>query len=438
MQNYFIFLLEIIFSCVINSIIVFQHIESRYDKSYNNKVVYIIIKISVSLCMILINLLNIPILNLGSWIMIMGSIVALLYVDDKECILYRIFEIIVLILVLTVCETVGYIALEFIIWKFNINTILPIMLQCLKITFSKVSLVILYYLFIIRIWKSGRVMKITAAQYSIYGLIITYSILNLILILMIVTDKEHLTSNEMRLLLINMFGIVFVDLFFLFFTRFTESNGQLKLRLQLLEQQSKLQYKYYLAQEVKYNESIKILHDVNKHLNMIEEIYKVGEKNTAKLYTKAIQGMLQPLVQQQYTNNSILNILLNDKKRCADLYNIEFTVIVKTIDFSFMEPVEVTTVFGNLLDNAIEACQRVVGSRYINLKLDTYNGFTAINLINSMCDNEKWGRGKTISVKGKNHGIGLINVEKIVKKYNGNMILEKSEGEFSCNIIFSE
>ena len=75
--------------------------------------------------------------------------------------------------------------------------------------------------------------------------------------------------------------------------------------------------------------------------------------------------------------------------------------------------------------------------RFIKVKLDKYNDFTVINITNSTTPIEKWHRGKPVSKKGKNHGIGLLNVENIIKKYNGSMVLEEENGVFSCKIIFN-
>jgi sensor histidine kinase regulating citrate/malate metabolism len=234
-----------------------------------------------------------------------------------------------------------------------------------------------------------------------------------------------------------MFCIIFADLYLLYFTKFVQENGQLKLKLRLLEQQSHLQYEYYVSQEEKYNESVKILHDVNKHLTMIEQIYEIDRADDAKQYAKEIGKMLQPLVLQQYTNNPILNILLNEKKKYAVYHNIKFELKIESIDLQFMEPIEITTVFGNLLDNAIEACNALPDNRYISLKLDTYNDFVAIHISNSSSGHTKWSGRKPVSQKGKDHGIGLINVENIIKKYNGNMILKEENNVFSCDIIFN-
>lgn len=437
MQNYIIFVIGSLFSCFITAFIVCQYMNDTYMRAYNNKIIYIMMQIIISSSMTLINMFFNPVLNLISWVVIFGTAAALFFNDYEKSIVRRIFEVTVLFLILAVCESVGYVVLEFIIWKFHINSFDNTLLQCLKVTFSEFWVLVLYYLFIIRIWKSGKEIKITLTQYVVYLIIIIYSILNLSLILITVSNRSRLDSGEMILLLINMFGIVFADLFFLYFTKFTEENGQLKLKLRLLEQQADIQYEYYVSQEEKYNESVEILHDVNRHLSMIEEIYEAEKAERAKEYTTEIQKILQPLLPQEYTNNPILNILLNDKKKLANLHDISFQLEVGNVDLGFMEPIEITTVFGNLLDNAIEACQEVRKNRFINMRLDTYNDFVVVHIENSTCENKKWCGNNPISKKGKNHGLGLVNVKNIIKKYNGSIMLEENNSIFSCNIIFN-
>lgn len=257
------------------------------------------------------------------------------------------------------------------------------------------------------------------------------------LAVIIVVIPKITSKTEHILILINIGCILFADLYFLYLARFVEENNQLKVKLRLLEQQSLLQYEFYDEQKEKYNESIKILHDVDKHLNMIEVMYQASEHKTALIYAQEIGKMLIPLSLEDYTNNPILNVILNDKKRIAIYHKIKFNLEIGIVDLSFMEPIEVTTIFGNLLDNAIDACDMVPQDRFIKIKLDKYHDFTVINIMNSTAPIEKWHHGKPVSMKGKNHGIGLLNVENVIKKYNGSMVLEEENRIFFCKIIFN-
>ena len=62
-----------------------------------------------------------------------------------------------------------------------------------------------------------------------------------------------------------------------------------------------------------------------------------------------------PLVQEEYSDNPMLNILLADRKQTAESRGIRFVVKVESTGLGFIEPVDVTTLFGNLLKNAMQA-----------------------------------------------------------------------------------
>lgn len=438
MENNFLFIFGIVISCSINCIIFFQFMEDRYIRSYQKKAVYLIMQVITALLLMMINTLEIPIVNMLSWISVFAVIVVIFYTENGKSALQRVFEVIGLILILSICETVGCLILEFVLWKFEIQNIPSAMFECINMTFSKLVIIVIYYFVICRIWKTRNQSKFTKSHYINYSVLIFYSIVNLAVIIFVVSGGIATSFTERVLLLINIFCIVFADLYFIYFTNFTEENGQLKLKLRLLEQQSNLQYEYYADQEEKYNESVKILHDANKHLDLIKEIYEVAGAEEARSYADKIGHILKPLILQEYIGNPILNIILNDKKRCAYLHNIDVNMEIENVDLSFMDSVEITTVFANLLDNAIEACDALSGQkRFISVKLGSYNDFIVIKIANSSKEIRKWLDGKPVSDKGENHGIGLTNVENVVKRYNGNMLLEEKNGVFTCNVIFN-
>lgn len=435
MENYIIFISGSIISCLVNGVIVFQFIEERNERSYHNKYLYVFIEVAVSIMIVFLNLLNNPVINIASWIILPGLVNIALFHHMNKKVVHRMADITVLILILSICEAVGVELLDYILWRFQILRIDSFMAESMEITFSKLFVLISYYQVIAKLWREDLNRTFNKTQCLIELFVILYSIANLAVILLVISKVNSQTDHI--LILINMGCILIADLYFSYFARFVEENSQLKIKLKLLEQQSILQYEFYEEQGEKYNESVKILHDVNKHLKMIENLYEAKKDDMAKTYAKEIGQMLVPLSLEDYTNNPILNVLLNDKKKIASLHSISFNLDIGTVDLGFMEPIEVTTVFGNLLDNAIEACDLVPSHRYIDMKLDKYNEFIVINISNCTMPIEKWNYGKPVSRKGKNHGIGLLNVENIIKKYNGSMVLEEANKKFSCKIIFN-
>lgn len=436
MGNHIFFVSGIVVSCLINCIIVFQFLEERNERLYRSQWLYFFIKAGVFLFSVCMNLLKQPIVNIITWIAVISIMNLAAFYNKSKTILYRMVEVTILILLLSIAEAVGVELLDFIFFKFQITNLHTIMAEGMEITFSKLIVLMFYYLVITKVWREDFNVKFTMTQCLIELIIILFSSANLAVILLVISKVT--SKAEHVLILVNMGCMLGADLYFLYFARFAEENNQLKVKLKLLEQQSLLQYEFYEEQEEKYNESIKILHDVNKHLQMMENIYQTNQKDLAKTYTQEISQMLLPLTLQEYTNNPILNVLLNDKKKIAGLHAISFQLDIGPVDLSFMEPIEVTTIFGNLLDNAMEACEAVEKNKYIEMKLDKYNDFIAIKISNSTMPIEKWHLGKPVSKKGKNHGIGLLNVENVIKKYNGSMILGEKNQEFSCKIIINQ
>lgn len=163
------------------------------------------------------------------------------------------------------------------------------------------------------------------------------------------------------------------------------------------------------------------------------------EAEQARAYTDQIAGMLKKIVPEQYTNQPILNILLLEKKQQADNADIDFLVEVGDIDLSFMDTIDVTTIFGNILDNAFEAAMQISKDRFVDVKIQPHNAyFIVIRVENSM--EEAWApvgrRPKT--TKNGNHGYGLLNVEQSVKKYDGDIQYEAGENSFIVKIIINK
>ncbi len=134
------------------------------------------------------------------------------------------------------------------------------------------------------------------------------------------------------------------------------------------------------------------------------------------------------------TGNVFLNIILADKICKAEELGITIECNVDFSKGSFMQPLEITTLFGNLLDNAIEACEKVdIEERYIIFKSQYKGDFLSIVIKNSMryFDNTI----KTTKNNKAFHGYGLINVKRVIQIYNGHLSIVAQDSEFMISII---
>lgn len=417
-------------SCFIISTILFQFMNGKYKRSSQNRYIYVLMEIVMVISALCANLINNSILNLLVWGVLTGVIAFVLYYEDIDKPLRRMLECEALIFCMSVCESLGVILLQCFLQLANIKNINEIMLYCMEVTFSKVILIFIYYTFINRFMKKSDV-PYSKTRYIVYGIMLVYSLINMSVII-----ENFKTGQENYLCAVNMGCIVLADLYLLYFIKLADEKNYYEKQLVALEQQAKVQYEYYLTQTKKHDQTVQILHDVNKHIKALEGLYGAEQENTAGEYATEIREMLKPLIPVQYTENPILNILLTDKEAIMREKGIAVEIKIDNINLDFIAPIDVTTIFGNLLDNAIEATEKVKGNRYVYIKISSYHKMIAVTIENT-CNEIKWKNGYPVSDKGKAGGIGLLNVRSSIKKYDGDITLKHKENKFVVDLFLN-
>lgn len=239
-------------------------------------------------------------------------------------------------------------------------------------------------------------------------------------------------SEEIIIFIINVIMIFIVNIYVTYTFENISKNNILQNEVNLYQQQSKLQYKYYDNLERKYQDSRKLAHDIRNHLNSIEELYKINDIESAKIYTDDIHKMLNELNQKYYTSNRVLNIILNDKFYMVKEKDINIECRIGDVDIDFIRDIDITTIFANLLDNAIEATK---DKGYINLDVNKFNELLVINISNSITTKPIQKNKKFKSTKENHQGLGIENIKKALEKYDGAMLIDFDEKKFKVNII---
>ena len=182
----------------------------------------------------------------------------------------------------------------------------------------------------------------------------------------------------------------------------------------------------YYMEKLQAQEQIRELyHDLKNHL-----LYAEKEE-----LSEEIQEKLRSYENYYETGNEFLNVILADKIGKAKKDNIQLECNVDFSQGDFIEALDISTIFGNLLDNAIEASKKIEnGEKYIFINVAVKGQLLIIVIKNSMrtfaCEQlqtDKW--NKTY------HGYGLSNVRKSLKKYNGELKMHTDEKEFRVSVV---
>ena len=175
-----------------------------------------------------------------------------------------------------------------------------------------------------------------------------------------------------------------------------------------------------------------------KHLQSIALLNEDNQNEKIRAYINQLMQSSDLLEFSKICDHKILNnILCRYKKVCNDLH-IAFHADIRSNTTAFLSDSDVTSLFCNLLDNAVEASQRIKDS-YIEISATQreHTPFIIITMINSCACNPFSPNGELVSSKPdpQAHGFGIKSIEKIVHNYNGNMQMYYDEETFTFHTI---
>lgn len=138
------------------------------------------------------------------------------------------------------------------------------------------------------------------------------------------------------------------------------------------------------------------------------------------------------------TNNKTLDTVLTEKSLLCEANEISINCVADGSSLGFMDPVDLYTVMGNALDNAIEAVRKCETKelRVIDVLVHVRQRFLVISVTNPLREELTFRDGLPVSVKPKNgyHGYGLKSIRHTARKYGGEMTVVTEGGCFSLRI----
>ena len=203
----------------------------------------------------------------------------------------------------------------------------------------------------------------------------------------------------------------------------------------LLKEKIDMQYNYYLNLQETQNKVKRLYHDMSNHIMCIKTMS--SEQEDLNNYIDGISKNLNEFKEIYNTGNMILDIILNEKKAKCNENNISFSCDINFSKCSFIEMTDVCSIFSNILDNAIEACNKINNDeKYIKIRGTVVKSYYVIRCENSKINKVKIKNNKIITSKKDKfiHGIGLKSVKSSLKKYDGELEIEDFKDKFLVQI----
>ncbi len=135
------------------------------------------------------------------------------------------------------------------------------------------------------------------------------------------------------------------------------------------------------------------------------------------------------------TGNVMADAVLNSKLSVASQKGIRLNVKAHIPNGVAMTDVELCSILGNMLDNAMEACEKLpYDARFIRVYIDKFKGQFYLSVQNSSPAVQR-DKGLFRTTKAGTHGFGLFRIDRIAKKYGGYVNRQFEEGVFATELM---
>lgn len=225
-----------------------------------------------------------------------------------------------------------------------------------------------------------------------------------------------------------------VSIYFVLISNFyknilAEKNKAQSLEIRVLNETLK-------ERKILNEEKAKLIHDMKNHNIVMSLLVKKGKYNELLEYINQFNEHIDAIANKDMSANLILNNIFKFKGKQALKDNIAFNVDCRVAKDSAINSFDITILFGNLIDNAIEENNRINSEeKFININI-WENQYILFFSIENLSDNtivkekniEKF--LKTKKMDKENHGFGIKNINKIIKKYDGFIKYKKERNIF--------
>ncbi|WP_242984532.1 ATP-binding protein [Clostridium sp. chh4-2] len=215
---------------------------------------------------------------------------------------------------------------------------------------------------------------------------------------------------------------------------------QLEEALKYTDLNLKTQKKQYDSLAAYMDEARRARHDLRHHLMVMQSYIEKDDKDGLRKYIDVYKNSLPSDHLELYCRNEVMNAVIGYYAALARERKIRFTAKVDNIDDFPISDTEITVLLGNLLENAVEACQRESGDgRFIRFQVSRRGKREILILVDNSCRLPVvFEQGMPRSSKRAGPGIGTVSVRDIASRHQGEAHFEQTDGVFCASVYLQD
>ena len=302
------------------------------------------------------------------------------------------------------------------------NNFIQVLLVLLCKTVLFIFVLILDYL-----WKRNHEICMKSSEWI---LMISFPVLTVVVIMVMMFSFRENNSAVGYVAVALCMAIMNIILFVLL--KYVSQREYEYTQLQLLQERNKEKMQSYYGVREDYYQKKRMLHDYNNQVQCIRGLLQQKKYKEAENYAGKLTQILLDGSEVVDVNNSVINVVLNQKYRLAKSKGITVSFQINDLSGAWMEEQDMVILLANLLDNAIEACENRKDHPVIRLKLLRENVQILLSVQNPVESTQNMIHDQLSTSKADkaNHGIGLKNVQMVLEKYDGMSRIHIEDGWF--------
>lgn len=180
-----------------------------------------------------------------------------------------------------------------------------------------------------------------------------------------------------------------------------------------------------------------VQHDINRHYNIIKTMINDNRYKDIGEYLTDVQGQFRADVMLAKTGNSIIDSIINFESELAGIDHDRVNIIAVNVPVTLeISEFELTVVLSNLVRNAFQAVKNIEDG-IVDIEIDYQRGMLLIKIVNDYIGTARIPvikKLKEINTSEVN-GFGLLNVETVVQKNNGDINIVVTKDKFYVDVL---
>jgi hypothetical protein len=250
-----------------------------------------------------------------------------------------------------------------------------------------------------------------------------------------IQDVEHISSWQyLSIVIILMIGLFIICDVVLRMVIQTEKNVQLTQKLEL-------QREHYSFLQEHIKETKRVRHNLRYHLTIFQSFINAGETEKLSTYINEYKDSLPDDTEITFCENHAINAILRYYSAIAKNETIKINTHLELPENLSISDSDLCIIFGNCIENAIEACRKINDGKFIKLNSKIAGDMLAVTIDNSFDGVIKKEGNMFISRKHEGQssypvsGIGISSVKSVTRKYKGEARFEAKDNVFQASVM---